>query len=154
MARKKATKAKRSKRKKKSRYHTGTHISPKCATPVEYRSGWEKTICEYLDNDPNVLRYAYESIEIHYLSNLTSKKIRRYFPDFLIWYADGKVKMVEVKRENLLTNLRVQKKAAAAKLWCAVQQPPVSYEFWTDSIVLPLQRAAKLRAKCQQAKSK
>jgi len=153
MARKKASKTKRS-RKRKGRYITGTHISPKCSKPVEYRSGWEKTICDYLDNDPTVLAYAYESVEINYTSNLTSKKVRRYFPDFLVWYADGKVKMVEVKRENMLTNLRVQKKAAAAKLWCAAQTPPISYEFWTDSMILPLQRAAKLREKCRQAKSK
>lgn len=135
------------KRKRKGRYHTGIHVSPKCPTPISYRSGWEKTICNYLDNDPTVLRYTYEAIEIHYTSNLKSKKIRKYLPDFMVWYVNGKVKMVEVKRENLLTNLRVQKKAEAAKLWCAQQTPKVLYEFWTDKFILPLQRAEKLKQK-------
>lgn len=151
MARKKASTSK-PRRKRKSRYHTGTHTSPKCPTPIEYRSGWELTVCNYLDNDSTVLKYTYEALEIQYLSNLKAKKLRKYIPDFLVWYTDGKVKMVEVKRENQLTNLRVQKKAAAARLWCAAQNPPVTYEFWTDKVVLPLQRAEKLRAKCQQVK--
>lgn len=135
------------KRRRKGRYHTGVHVSPKCPTPINYRSGWEKTICNYLDSNPSVLRYTYEAIEIHYTSNLKSKKIRKYLPDFMVWFTDGKVKMVEVKRENLLTNLRVQKKAEAAKLWCAQQNPKVLYEFWTDKFILPLQRAEKLKAK-------
>jgi hypothetical protein len=150
MARKKTTTS----RKRKGRYHTGIYNSPKCSKPIEYRSGWERTVCEYLDNDVDVVAYAYESLEIQYLSNLKSKKVRKYIPDFLVWYANGKVKMVEVKRENMLTNLRVQKKAAAAKVWCAAQTPKVDYEFWTDKMILPLQRAAKLREKCQQTKSK
>jgi hypothetical protein len=136
---------KKAKRRKKSRYHTGTYLSPKCPTPINYRSGWEKTVCEYLDNDPLVVGYTYEAVEIHYTSGPTTKRIRKYLPDFMVWYTDGKVKMVEVKRQNLLTNVRVQRKAEAAKIWCASQSPQVTYEFWTDKIVLPLQKAAKIR---------
>jgi hypothetical protein len=135
----------RKRKRKKTRYHTGVHNSPKCNAPINYRSGWEYTVCKYLDNDPSVLAYAYESIEIRYTSNQTTKRLRKYLPDFLIWYADGKVKMVEVKRQNQLTNLRVQRKAEAAKIWCASQKPEIIYEFWTDKIVLPLQKAEKIR---------
>lgn len=143
----KRSKAPRKKRRKKSRYHTGIHVSPKCQTPINYRSGWEKTICEYLDADPSVVQYAYESVVIEYTSNQKSKRLRKYLPDFLVVYKDGRIKMVEVKRQNMLTNIKVQKKAEAAIAWCAKQNPPIQYEFWTDKMVLPLQKAAKLRAK-------
>lgn len=149
-----ATKKKARKKKRKGHYHTGTYISPKCPTPIEYRSGWEKTVCEYLDNDPKVIKYVYEGLIITYTSNLKSKKVRKYIPDFVVYYADGTVKMVEVKRQSMVLNARVQKKAAAAKIWCANQNPPMIYEFWTDAMILPLQKAAKLREKVLAAKQK
>lgn len=141
-------------RRKKSRYHTGVHNSPKCPTPIHYRSGWELTVCQYLDLDPNVLAYGYECVIIPYTSGPTTKKIRKYFPDFVVWYADGKIRMVEVKRQNQLTNPRVQRKAEAARLWCDQQNPKMIYEFWTDKVVLPLQKAFKLRKQVQEAKQR
>lgn len=145
---------KKRKKRKKSRYHTGIHNSPKCTNPINYRSGWEKTICDYLDENPKVKNYAYECVEIAYTSNKTTKKLRKYLPDFIVWYVDGTVKMVEVKRQSQVTNDRVVKKAEAARIWCANQNPPIVYEFWTDKMILPLQRAAKLRAKVTSKKSK
>lgn len=146
---KKASKKKR--RKKGGRYHTGVHNSPKCPTPVNYRSGWELTVCHYLDADPTVIQYTYESVIITYTANLRSKKIRKYFPDFMVFYKNGTVKMVEVKRQNMLSNPKVQKKAEAARLWCEKQNPPIQYEFWTDNVVLPLQKAEKIRAQVAAA---
>ena len=140
-----AAKKTRKKRKKKTRYHTGTYSSPKCSTPINYRSGWECTVCKHLDLDPAVVRYTYETIEIHYTSNKTTRRIRKYFADFRVWYSDGTVKMIEVKRENKLTNPRVQRKAEAARDWCGKQNPKITYEFWTDKIVLPLQKIHKAK---------
>lgn len=140
---KKKRPATRRKRKKKVHYHTGTHSSTKCKKPVCYRSGWEQTVCEYLDNNVEVEEYWYETIKIPYLSPV-HKKVRFYIPDFLVLFSDGSRKMVEVKRQNQLNNIWVMAKAEAARRWCAGQKPPITYEFWTDKLILPLQKAYKL----------
>lgn len=141
----KSTKNKKRRRVKKRRYHTGIHVSPKCDEPIKYRSGWELVICKYLDESPDVVCYMYEKIIVPYTTSPRSKKLRKYIPDFVIIYKNGDTKMVEVKRENMLTCEKVQRKAEAAKIWCAQQTPPILYEFWTDSMVLPLQKAQKIR---------
>lgn len=142
-------------RRRKSRYKTGIHISPKCPTPVKYRSGWEFVICLQLDSDPRVVGYTYEPFSIPYMSNVKSGKVRNYFPDFLVSYADGQRRLVEVKRENQMNNLIVKKKAEAAKLWCVNQQQKISYEFWTEKMILPLMKVhGILPAKRKPAKKK
>jgi len=130
-------------RKRRSRYHTGVHISPKCKDPINFRSGWEKTICIYLDGLITVDEYWYESVKIAYVANLRSSKVRYYLPDFVVKFSDGSMKMVEVKRENQLTNIKVVKKAEAAHAWCKVQKIKITYEFWTDKMILPLQKLYK-----------
>lgn len=128
----------RRKRKKKGRYKTGIHKSPKCLNEMKYRSGWELTVAVFLDTNDEVDSYEYEPIAIEYISNVKTGKIRRYYPDFLINYKDGKKLLVEVKRNNQLNNLIVQKKAKAAEQWC--KKNNATYEFWTDQIVKALQR--------------
>lgn len=118
-------------------------MSVKCKKPIGYRSGWERAVCLYLDSNPQVTEYFYEEVIIPYLSNTKSTKIRKYFPDFIVVFKDGTKKMIEVKRQNQVDNIRVQKKATAAIAWCARQNPPMTYEFWTDPIVLPLVKAFK-----------
>ncbi|MFA6049721.1 MAG: TnsA endonuclease N-terminal domain-containing protein [Candidatus Paceibacterota bacterium] len=140
-----STLPKKRKRRKKSRYKTGIHNSIKCKLPIKYRSGWEFTICLYLDQNPDVAEYSYEALAIPYIANVKSKKVRHYYPDFLVTYADGHQVLAEVKRQNQVMNIKVVKKAEAARLWCAKQNPQVSYEFWTDKMILPLQKAQKLR---------
>jgi hypothetical protein len=102
---------------------------------VEYRSGWELEVAKYLDLDPKVKEYEYESITIEYLSNTRTGKIRTYYPDFLITYKDGTKKLVEVKRRDKLNDPKVIKKAKAAEAWCAKQEPKVIYEFWTNMMI-------------------
>jgi hypothetical protein len=130
-------------KRKKGHYHTGVHISPKCKEPINFRSGWERTICCYLDNMIEVDEYWYESVKIPYVANLRSSRVRYYLPDFVIKFTDGSMKMVEVKRENQLTNLKVMKKAEAARAWCKIQKIKITYEFWTDKLILPLQKIEK-----------
>lgn len=105
---------------------------------MKYRSGWELTVAVFLDTNDEVDSYEYEPIAIEYISNVKTGKIRRYYPDFLINYKDGKKLLVEVKRNNQLNNLIVQKKAKAAEQWC--KKNNATYEFWTDQIVKALQR--------------
>lgn len=44
------------------------------------RSSWEKKVLSWLDNNPNVIEYSSEEIQIPYISPVDSK-YHRYFPD-------------------------------------------------------------------------
>lgn len=77
---------------------------------------------EHLDADPTVIAYAYEKVVIPYASNLRSGKMRRYYPDFFVVYADGHSVLVEIKPKKRLAQARVQKKLAAAFAWCRLNQ--------------------------------
>lgn len=65
-----------------------------------YRSSWEFTFCSFCDNNPAVINWASEAIQIPYF-NPVSGKNTIYVPDFLIVYVDAKqrrhTELVEVK---------------------------------------------------------
>lgn len=145
-----ATTTKRKRRVKKSHYHTGTHKAVKCKKPINYRSGWELTVAKHLDADPNVVQFWYEEIKISYLSP-KAKRVKNYIPDFIVKYTDGTFKIIEVKRENQLNNIWVVAKANAARKWCEQQPKKVLYEFWTDKLILPLQKLEESNALKGQA---
>ena len=146
-----AAKKKKS-RTRKSRYHTGKHVSPKCPTTIEYRSGWEKTVCIHLDSNAMVLKYEYESMKIPYEANKRTGKIRQYIPDFLVYYKDGTRKLIEVKRTNQIGNLIVRKKAMAAEDWCSQNQ--ATYEFWSEPHIKAFTKQQKAVEQCKVAASK
>ena len=64
------------------------------------RSLWERKFAKYADTNDNVLEWAVEEIIIPYFDP-TTKKMRRYFPDFYIKYVDreGQIKkaIIEIK---------------------------------------------------------
>jgi len=64
------------------------------------RSLWERKFAKYADLNENVLEWASEEIQIKYFDP-TTKKVRRYFPDFYIKYLgkDGKIRkaIIEIK---------------------------------------------------------
>lgn len=117
-------------KKKKARYNTGIHISPKSNMPIKYRSGWEKYVCLWFDSDPNVVEYFYEQIKIPYVANIKTNKVRIYYPDFFVVYKSGEKKIIEVKRQNQINNIKIQKKTNGAILWC--QKNQMIFEFLTD----------------------
>ena len=133
-----------SKRKRKPRrrrhYKTGVHVSVKCVSLVKYRSGWELTVCLFLDQDPTVVEYGYECLTIPYISNNLTGKIRLYYPDFLITYTDNSRKLVEVKRKDKLADRLVVKKAKAAIEWCREQKIKTQFEFWTNITIEAFQK--------------
>jgi hypothetical protein len=65
-----------------------------------YRSSWEFTFCAFCDNNPAVINWASEAIQIPY-RNPVSGKNTIYVPDFLIVYVDANQKqhteLVEIK---------------------------------------------------------
>ena len=102
-------------------------------TPL-YRSSWEFAFMKFCDENPNVAKWASESIRIPYKNPLTGRHTI-YVPDFFIVYADKggkqKVELIEVKpknqsvKENLGRSRANQAhyvmnmaKWSAAKSWC------------------------------------
>lgn len=73
---------------------------------------------QYLDADEHVVSYTYEQTIIPYVSNVKTGKLRKYYPDFLIEYVDGRRVMAEVKPSKKVTNAAVVKKLKAAREWC------------------------------------
>ena len=59
---------------------------------IVYRSMWERRCMKYFDVNPSILGWASEEISIPYYDTM-AKRVRRYFPDFLIKVKDknGKV---------------------------------------------------------------
>jgi hypothetical protein len=68
-------------------------------TPT-YRSGWEFAFMQFCDNNPAVLQWASESVNIPYRNPFTNKNTI-YVPDFLIIYVDKNnqkhAELIEVK---------------------------------------------------------
>ena len=108
-------------RKKKGRYQRGVYISP-VAGECKYRSGWELKYMQYLDSNSNVRSWSYEKLIIEYISNKSSGKIRKYYPDFLVEMQDSTKLVVEIKQKRKLDSLIVKKKIQAAEQWCSLNK--------------------------------
>lgn len=83
-----------------------------------YRSSWELTVMSLLDQHPNVIHWASESIAIPYKNPLTGK-MHQYIPDFFIVYKDKsgreRAELIEVKpaKEAIAENAKSKKDKAA-----------------------------------------
>ena len=84
----------------------------------------------YLDVDPNVVSFMYETLEIPYVSNVRTGRVRKYLPDFYVTYIDGHVDVIEIKPSKRLNNAVVIKKSMAATAWC--QLNGCSYKIVTE----------------------
>jgi len=98
-----------------------------------YRSSWEHVFMRFCDNNPNILKWASESVHINYKNPFTGKQTI-YVPDFLIYYIDRNGKhqadVIEVKpkKETSLQEAKSRRDQAyavlnmvkweAAKGWC------------------------------------
>lgn len=98
-----------------------------------YRSSWEFTFCAFCDNNPAVINWASEAIQIPYFNPVSGKQTI-YVPDFLIVYEDANrrkhTELVEIKpskevtmesaksyRDKLMVAMNMAKWAAADN-WC------------------------------------
>ena len=103
----------------------------------KYRSSWELVFMRFCDENPAVLQWASEAIQIPYKDPLTNRQTV-YVPDFFIQYADkfGRVltELVEIKpasqqllervgknKYNQAQYVRNMVKWEAAKNWCKQQ---------------------------------
>lgn len=73
---------------------------------IKYRSSWELVFMRFLDNNPNVLQWASESVKIPYRNPLTGKQ-SIYVPDFIIVYQDANganhAECIEIKPSSQAT---------------------------------------------------
>jgi len=71
--------------------------------PLIVRSSWERTFCQWCDNNSSIIKWNSEDVIIPYYDPVKRKQ-RRYFPDFMIKVRDknddDKIYIVEVKPYN------------------------------------------------------
>jgi DNA-directed RNA polymerase subunit RPC12/RpoP len=82
---------------KKPAFKQGNYDSDKMKTSILYRSGYEKTVYELLDQDAEVAAFYAEPFKVPY--NFGGKWLD-YIPDIKIQYTDGRVDVWEVKPAN------------------------------------------------------
>ena len=122
------------------------------STNIVYRSMWERRCMKYFDSNPSIIAWASEEVSIPYYDTAT-KKVRRYFPDFLIKVKDknGKLKthLIEVKptkdlrppvggrgkkRSTVLYEAKTYQmnrdKFASARQWC--DERDITFDIWTE----------------------
>ena len=119
---------------------------------IIYRSMWERRCMKYFDVNPSVLQWASEEISIPYYDSMT-KKVRKYFPDFLIKVktanGEDKTHLIEVKpskdlrppvggrgkkKSTLLYEMKTYQmnrdKFASARKWC--DERGIIFDVWTE----------------------
>lgn len=116
-------------------------------TTIIYRSGWEKSVCLWLDGNDQVKSWSSEEIVIPYLYEV-DKRYHRYFMDFKVTWATNKVSLIEVKphKETLppignkrtkryitegYTFVKNQNKWSAATEYC--KDRGWLFEIWTEN---------------------
>jgi len=131
-------------------YKTGIYRSSKCPTPIKYRSGWELVVVRFLDHNPDVLSYEYESLRIHYVYR---GKVHCYFPDLVVRFKSKPQPMIiEVKRQDKIADPKVMAKTKAAKEWALKNNH--TFQMWTNKMIEVLEQVLlleemKTAKKCQ-----
>ena len=82
-----------------------------------YQSDLERRMMVRLENDPAVKKWMKRhGISIPWIDN--QKHQRRYLPDFIVEYEDGRRVILEVKDPSRIDSDDVQRKRKAAEIWC------------------------------------
>ena len=122
------------------------------STNIIYRSMWERRCMKYFDVNPSVLQWSSEEVVIPYYDSM-SKKVRRYFPDFLIKVktatGESTTHLIEVKpskdlrppvggrgkkKSTVLYEMKAYQmnrdKFASARKWC--DKRGIIFDVWTE----------------------
>jgi hypothetical protein len=82
-----------------------------------FQSDMERQMMVRLEADPHVLKWMKRhGITIPWIDG--QKHQRRYCPDFLVEYEDGRKAIIEVKDPSRLDSNDLQRKRKAAEIWC------------------------------------
>lgn len=97
----------------------GEYWSPK-KSPYNFErfdSIMERLMMESLDDDPFVAKWMKRhGISIPWVD--AQKHMRRYVPDFIVEYTDGRRAVLEVKDPSRIDSDEVRRKRKAAEMWC------------------------------------
>jgi len=105
----------RGKRKKKVKFKQGHYSSIKMDKSFYYKSGYELTVLECLDNWKQIIAFEVEPFEIPYIHRGNDHK---YLPDFLVVFADGRKEVWEIKPDSQTTYKKNIDKWRTAELYC------------------------------------
>ena len=82
-----------------------------------YDSNLERRMMGRLERDPHVIKWMKRhGITIPWIDG--QRHQRKYVPDFLVEYEDGRKAMIEVKDPSRIDSNDVQRKRKAAEMWC------------------------------------
>lgn len=80
-------------------------------------SDLERRMMDRLENDAHVAKWVKRhGVTIPWIDG--QKRQRRYVPDFLVEYEDGKKAVIEVKDPGRIDSGDVRRKRKAADMWC------------------------------------
>lgn len=130
---------------KSNSYITGYHSSPKINLKnIFCRCSWEKRYLEVLDKDPQVYYYEKEKLPIPYTRK--SGYFGNYYPDYIVYYLDGTVQIVEIKGREEKDAVEIELKKIAAEKYCAERQG-YSYVFLTRYNCQPIKEMCNNKSK-------
>ena len=82
-----------------------------------FDSDLERRMMDRLERDPHVVKWMKRhGIAIPWIDGQRHR--RRYVPDFLVEYEDGRKAVIEVKDPSRIDSNDVQRKRRAAESWC------------------------------------
>jgi hypothetical protein len=82
-----------------------------------FQSDLERRMMSRLESDPTVRRWLKRhGISIPWIDG--QKHQRRYVPDFLVEYTDGRKALIEVKDPSRMDSDDVKRKRKSAEVWC------------------------------------
>jgi len=83
----------------------------------QYQSDLERRMMTKLEADPTIAKWQKRhGISIPWIDG--QKHQRRYIPDFLVEYTDGRKAVIEVKDPSRMDSNDVQRKRKSAEMWC------------------------------------
>jgi hypothetical protein len=101
------------------KFKSGSIISNKMnGKVINYRSGYEREVCGYLELLPEVVAYDVETIKIPYWFQ---GKRYKYIPDFQIVMTNGGIEIWEVKPATQTTWPKNEAKWKAAEEYCRIR---------------------------------
>lgn len=103
------------KKKRNLGFKQGNFYSKKNNKEIFFRSGMESEFYKVLEKRKDVVRYSVESLEIEY--NYEGRT-RRYIPDILVEYTNGKKELWEIKPKNQTKMPKNLAKWQAADSYC------------------------------------
>lgn len=100
---------------------------------IQFESSLERDFIYLLEFNPNVKFYLEQPLEIIYKDS--NGKKRKYTPDFIIEYFDGKVELIEIKYESTLLSKKeeLEVKFTAARKFC--MENKFDFKTITDKII-------------------